>query len=188
MAAAVIGGLTKSRHVLLFENFYRNGSLIFGGGQVLIPLIYNEFVEFKQFLSGQEFLSGYSFVQSIPGPVFSFSAFIGSLSMRDLGIGGEIIGGYLAAFGIFLPGTFLIFFVIRIWASLKKYRYIKASLEGVNAASSGMVAAAAILLFQPLPSTLEIYIITFATFCLLAFTKIPTPVLILIGLVAGFIF
>ena len=185
---AILGGITKWRGVLLFENFYRNGSLIFGGGQVLIPLIYTEFVEFKKFLSSSEFLSGYAFVQAVPGPVFSFSAFVGSLSMRDAGVGGEIIGGFMSALGIFLPGTFLIFFVIRFWDSLKRYRYVRASLEGISAASSGMVAAAAILLFQPLPNTIDTYLFTFGTFCLLVFTKIPTPILIIAGLLAGIIF
>ena len=190
--SASLGGLTKSIPELLpirlFENFYRSGSLIFGGGQVLIPLLYTEFVEFKDYLTGQEFLSGFSLVQSLPGPVFSFSAYVGALSMRDLGVSGEIIGGIVSAIAIFLPGTFLIFFVTRFWDSLKKYRRVRASLEGVHAASAGMVAAAAILLFQPLPDDLLTYAITFGTFCLLIFTKLPTPVLILLGLAAGFIF
>ena len=190
--SAILGGVTKSIPELLpirlFENFYRNGSLIFGGGQVLIPMLNTEFVEFKHYLTGQEFLSGFSLVQSLPGPVFSFSAFIGALSMRHLGVSGEIIGGIVSAIGLFLPGTFLIFFVIRFWDSLKKYRIVRASLEGINAASAGMVAAAAILLFQPLPNNIITYAITFGTFCLLIFTKIPTPLLILGGLVAGFLF
>jgi chromate transporter len=78
--AAILGGLTKSfpqfLPVRLFENFYRNGSLIFGGGQVLIPMLYTEFVQYapKQYLTSEEFLSGYAFVQGLPGPVFSFSS------------------------------------------------------------------------------------------------------------------
>lgn len=186
--AAFLGNFTPARHILLFENFYRNGSLIFGGGQVLIPLLYGEFVDFKHFLSSEEFLSGYSFVQSIPGPTFSFSSYIGALSMRDYGAPGEILGGISAAFGIFLPGTFLIFFVIRIWSSLKKYRVIKASLEGITAASSGMVAAAAILMFQPLEADVFNIALIIGTFSILTFTKIPAPIIILVGLIAGFIF
>ncbi|MBC7920645.1 MAG: chromate transporter, partial [Ferruginibacter sp.] len=72
--AAILGGLTHSRPVLLFENFYRNGSLIFGGGQVLTPLLFAEFVQFKHYLSSEEFLSGLALAQVVPGPVFSFSA------------------------------------------------------------------------------------------------------------------
>ncbi|MTI22496.1 chromate efflux transporter [Fulvivirga sp. RKSG066] len=187
LLAAALGGITRYLPVRLFENFYRSGSLIFGGGQVLIPFLYTEFVEFKQYLTSEEFLSGYAMVQSLPGPVFSFCAYIGALSMRTYGIGGQILGGLVASLGIFLPGTFLIFFVVRFWEGLKKYRIVKASLEGINAASSGMVTAAAVLMFLPLePNTLNVSI-TIGTFALLKFTKVPAPLIILGGLAAGFI-
>lgn len=186
--AAAIGGITDFLPVRLFENFYRNGSLIFGGGQVLIPLLYTEFVEFKDYLTSEQFLSGYAFVQSVPGPVFSFSAYIGAIANNEHGILGGVLGGFSAAFGIFLPGTFLIFFIIKIWDGLKKYRVIRASLEGVNAASSGMVAAAAILMFQPIDVSIINIAIVITTMCLLLFTKVPAPFIILGGLAAGFVF
>lgn len=187
IVAAVVGKITGSLPVRLFENFYRNGSLIFGGGQVLTPMLYTEFVEFKKYLSSDEFLSGYAFVQSLPGPVFGFSAYIGALSMREYGIGGEIVGGLMSAAGIFLPGTFLIFFVIRFWDALKKYRGVRASLEGITAASAGLVASAAIILFQPLENSFMNFAFTVGTFCLLSFTKIPSPVIIILGLLLGFL-
>lgn len=187
IGVALLGHFTDVRPARLLENFYRNGSLIFGGGQVLIPLLHTEFVEYKDYLTSEEFLTGFALVQSIPGPVFSFSAYVGALSMREWGIAGEIVGGLAAAIGIFLPGTFLIFFVIRFWDQLKKYRLVKASMEGVNAASSGMVVAAAILLFQPLDSSLLNFSLTIGTFCILTFTKIPAPFLILAGLLFGFL-
>jgi chromate transporter len=169
------------------ENFYRNGSLIFGGGQVLIPLLYTEFVEFKDYLSSEEFLTGYAAVQAVPGPVFSFTSYIGALSMREYGIGGEILGSVIATVGIFLPGTFFIFFVIKFWDQLKKFRIVRASIEGINAASSGMVIAAAFLLFQPLDANLLNMGMIIATFLALMFTKIPPPFIILAGLLAGFL-
>ena len=186
--AAVLGGITKSLPIRLFENFYRNGSLIFGGGQVLIPLLYTEFVDFKHYLTSEEFLSGYALVQAVPGPTFSFSAYIGSLAMREYGIGGEIIGALVASAGIFLPGTLLIFFMIRFWDALKKYRVIKASLEGITAASSGMVIAAAFLLMEPIPSDWINGVFIVATFLLLKFTRVPAPLIIVGGLIAGFVF
>lgn len=191
--AAVLGGLTKKVPELLpirlFENFYRNGSLIFGGGQVLTPLLYTEFVQYapKQYLSSEEFLSGYALAQSLPGPVFSFSAYIGALSMREYGIAGEIFGGIMSSAGIFLPGTFLIFFMIRVWDGLKKFRPIRASLEGITAASAGLVATAAILLFQPLENTFTNYGFTIGAFSLLAFTKLPSWSVLLIGLFLGLV-
>lgn len=185
LGIAAVGHFTKVLPIRLLENFYRNGSLIFGGGQVLIPLLYTEFVEFKSYLSSEEFLTGYGIVQAVPGPVFSFTSYIGALSMRGYGIGGEILGSALATIGIFLPGTFFIFFVIRFWEQLKKFRIVKASLEGINAASTGMVIAAAFLMFQPIePDFINMFMIT-STFLVLMFTKIPPPFIILVGLAAG---
>jgi len=187
--AAALGGITKALPIKLFENFYRNGSLIFGGGQVLAPLLYTEFVQYAKPLhhptSHNEFLSGYALAQATPGPVFSFSAYIGALSMRDYGIAGEILGAFMSALGIFLPGTFLIFFVIRIWDSMKQFRAVRASLEGITAASAGLVATSAIILFQPLENTFLNFSVTAVTFCLLAFTRIPSPLIILGGLALG---
>jgi chromate transporter len=197
--AAVLGGITKAKPILLFENFYRNGSLIFGGGQALTPLLYTEFVKKeenekrpvsfrkKEYLNHNEFLSGYAVAQTLPGPVFSFSAFIGSLSMREYGVPGELLGALMSAAGIFLPGTFLIFFVIRFWDSLKKYRAVRASLEGLTAASTGLVAAAALILFQPLENSFMNYSFTIGTFCILAFTRLPAPFIILGGFILGLI-
>ncbi|UXP33598.1 chromate efflux transporter [Reichenbachiella agarivorans] len=195
VGAALVGAVTKWRGIDLFENFYRIGSLIFGGGQVLVPHLYTEFVEFKRYLSSEEFLSGYALVQAVPGPVFSFAGFVGAVSMRDYGITGQYLGGFLSAVGVFLPGAFLIFFVIRFWDELKKFRIVKASLDGINAVSAGMIIAAALLLSLPLFNTnmvstessyLNIGIIV-STFLVLTFTKIPTPILIIAGLILGIV-
>lgn len=209
--AAALGGITKALPVKLFENFYRNGSLVFGGGQVLAPLLYTEFVEVKDGdaskvtalrsrlkqkyspkpyhrpISHDEFLSGYAIAQALPGPSFSFAAYIGALSARNYGVGGEIVGAIMSAIGIFLPGAFMIFFVIRFWDSLKKYRPVRASLEGITAAAAGLVAASAIILFQPLENTFLNFAVTIATFVLLVFTKVPSPLIIFGGLVLGFL-
>jgi chromate transporter len=188
----IIGGLlatfTPFMPVKLFENFYRNGSLIFGGGQVLIPLLYTEFVTLKAYLTSPEFLSGFGLAQAVPGPVFSFSSYIGALSLRDLGVGGMITGGLVAAAGIFLPGTFLIFFVIRFWENLKRYRIVRASLEGITAASSGMVIAAAFILIKPLEINVINPALIISTFGLLQFTKIKAPFIIIAGVLLGVIF
>jgi chromate transporter len=191
IGAALLGQITHALPIRLFENFFRNGSLTFGGGQALIALFHKEFVEFKNYLTHEEFLSGYALLQSLPGPIFSFSSYIGSLSMREYGFWGQILGSIAATAGIFLPGTILIFFIIRFWDKLKSYRVVRASLEGVNAASSGIVTATAILLLNPMIGPIDIawfnYVIIAGTFCLLVFTKIPPPFIIIGGLIAGFI-
>tara|TARA_R110002012_G_scaffold153906_1_gene314131 strand:- start:70527 stop:71675 length:1149 start_codon:yes stop_codon:yes gene_type:complete len=185
---AVIGLFTQSLPIRLLENFYRNGSLIFGGGQVLIPFLYTEFVDFKDYLSSSEFLSGFAIAQAIPGPTFSFASYIGALSMREYGVWGEILGGFLAAVGIFVPGTLMMIFLIRFWDQLKKFRIIKASLEGITAVSSGMVVAAIFLLFEPVQANLLNFSLIIGTLAILLFTKIPAPYVVLIGLLAGFLF
>ncbi|MGY6560148.1 MAG: chromate efflux transporter [Nitritalea sp.] len=188
LGAALLGALTRNPFILLFENFYRNGSLIFGGGQVLVPYLFTEFVEFKAYLSSEEFLTGYAISQGMPGPTFSISAYVGALSGREYGLSGLILGGLVASAGIFLPGTFLIFFVIRFWDQLKKYRPVRAALEGINAVSSGMLIAAAFLLFAPMEANALNLLAIIASYCLLQFTKLNSPSIIAIGILAGLLF
>lgn len=188
IGAAILGALTGSLIIKLFQNFYRSGALIFGGGQVLIPLFYSEFVELKHYLTESEFLTGYAMSQAVPGPVFSFASYIGALSMRDYGTWGQIAGGAVTAAGIFLPGTFLIFFIIRFWDQLKKFRLVKASLEGIQAASSGLVISATLILFDGMQGSILNVCIMIGTFLVMTFTKIPASLLILTGLILGFVF
>jgi len=187
VAAAIIGKITNSLPVRLFENFYRNGSLVFGGGQVLIPILYNEFVEFKSYITEQEFLSGMALTQVVPGPVFSIATFVGSMSMQPNGITGQIIGGFVATAGIFLPGTFFIFFAYPFWDQLKKYRGIRASLQGVHAASCGLTIAAAISMFEPMINDFQPLFTVLGTLIILSFTKVPSYWVIIGGLILGLI-
>lgn len=192
--AATFSGITQQKFIALFENFYRNGSLIFGGGQVLIPLLKAHFVDYKHYLTNEEFLSGIGFTQAMPGPVFSLSGYIGALSVREYGVCGQILGSAIALVGVFLPGTFLIFFVYEFWNKLKEYRAVRASLEGVNAVGSGLVICAAFLLLKPIDTQLTSTVglinlgVIGGTFLIMYTEKIPTPFLILAALAAGFIF
>lgn len=188
ITAAIVGKITNSLPVRLFENFYRNGSLVFGGGQVLIPILYNEFVEFKHYLTEQEFLAGMALTQVVPGPVFSIATFVGSVSLQSHGWLGQIVGGFVATAGIFLPGTFFIFFAYPFWDQLKRYRGIRASLEGIHAASCGLTIAAAISLFQPMMTSIQPVITVIATLIVVAFGKVPSYLIILAGLLLGLLF
>jgi chromate transporter len=176
--------------VRLFENFYRNGILIFGGGQVLVPLMYTEFVELKHYLSNAEFLSGYALQQALPGPTFSFTSFVGAITLGNKGYGlaGEIIGSIVAVIGINLPGLILILFIVPFWEDLKKITRIKNSLSGINAVAVGFMGTALILLVAPFGLNWMAYLVMAGAFCLLYFTKIKTPIVILIGVVLGLIF
>src|ERR1700712_5219991 len=92
LAFAALGAVINrtspfSLPVRLFENFYRNGIMIFGGGQVLVPLMYTEFVEVKHYLSNSEFLTGYALQQALPGPTFAFTSFVGGITLNNNGYG-----------------------------------------------------------------------------------------------------
>jgi chromate transporter len=175
--------------IRLFENFYRNGILIFGGGQVMVPLMYTEFVEVKHYLSSSEFLSGYALQQALPGPTFSFTSFLGGITLgnKGYGIGGQIIGSIVAVIGVNTPGLILILFIVPFWEDLKKITRIKNSLNGINAVAVGFMATALILLVRPFGGNWLAYVLMLATFLLLHFTRIKTPLIILIGVVLGFI-
>jgi chromate transporter len=174
--------------IRLFENFYRNGIMIFGGGQVLVPFMYTEFVEMKGYLNSNQFLSGYAFQQALPGPTFSFTSFIGGMTLKNAGFNvyGQIMGSFIAVLGINLPGIILILFIVPFWNDLKKITRIKNSLSGINAVSVGFMFAAFLLLLKPVGIDLLSISLVILTFILLQFTKIKTPVLILIGVVLGF--
>jgi chromate transporter len=173
--------------IRLFENFYRNGILIFGGGQVMVPLMYTEFVEVKHYLSNSEFLSGYALQQALPGPTFSFTSFLGGIAMgnKGSGIGGQIIGSIVAVIGVNTPGLILILFIVPFWEDLKKITRIKNSLSGINAVAVGFMATAFILLVRPFGGNWIAYGLMAGTFLLLHFTKIKTPVIIIIGVLLG---
>jgi len=188
LVAAIAGRITQYLPIRLFENFYRNGSLIFGGGQALVPLLFNEFVVYKQYLNQEEFLLGFAVSQALPGPVFAFCTYVGGLAGRRLGWSGPWLGATAATLGIFLPGAFLIFFVIRFWAQLKRYRVVKASLEGINAVSAGLVFSAALLLFKPLPATNINLTVIALTFIFLQYTRTPAWMLIVASLLLGLVF
>jgi chromate transporter len=147
---AVLGQLTDYYPIRMFENFYRNGSIVFGGGQVLAPVLYTEFVEFKGLIRSDDFLTGMALSQSLPGPVFALTSYLGVLLMRNYGLFGELAGSAIGALGVFLPGTFLIFFVFRIWGQLKQYRFIRASLAGIQASSVGLTIVAVYTFVSPL--------------------------------------
>nr|WP_052177005.1 chromate efflux transporter [Pedobacter glucosidilyticus] len=173
--------------VRLFENFYRNGILIFGGGNVLVPLMYTEFVEMKHYLTSNEFLSGFAIQQGLPGPTFSFTSFLGAMTLANngYGISGQMMGAFIAVLGINLPGIILILFIVPFWDDLKKITRIKKSLSGINAVGVGFMVAAFILLMIPIGTSYTSLLIVLATFLLLQFTKIKTPYLILAGVLLG---
>jgi chromate transporter len=128
--------------------------------------------------------------QVLPGPTFSFTSFLGAITMGNKGYGlaGQVIGSLVAVIGVNLPGLILILFIVPFWNDLKKITRIKNSLSGINAVAVGFMATAFILLTKPFGGNWMAYGLMVATFLLLQFTKIKTPIVIVIGVVLGLVF
>lgn len=171
----------------LFERFYRYGYLVFGGGQVVVPVMHTELVEVNGFMTNQEFLTGYGLVQGLPGPLFSFSAYAGGMAARGSGAFYQVMGAVAGGVGIFLPGLLLIYFVYPVWEQLKKIKGIKVSLKGVKAVAGGLIAVSAVILMQKSGFTIENILVTGFTAGLLLTKKIPAPIIVLLALAAGFL-
>jgi chromate transporter len=189
----------------LFENTYRFGSLVFGGGQVLIPIMYEQFVARTESeklihrnpniirISKEDFLTGAGIVRAIPGPVFSVATFTGGIAMKDRGPAMQILGCFIGATGIFLPSALLVLFFYPIWHNLKKYAAVYRALEGINSVVVGIMIAAALYMMKDLSleSWSDLFINTAViagTWALLRFTKLPSPVIVLICLLLGWAF
>ena len=161
---------------------------MFGGGHVLIPMMYNQFVEFKQYLTPNEFLSGVGVLQAIPGPVFSISTFTGAMILKDWDTFGQVLGATIGTVGIFLPGTLLIFFVYPIWNQMKNFSPVKNAIEGINATSAGLVIASAFLLFKPVEVNEMNMTVLLGTLFVLLTTKIPYPIIVLVCMTLGLLY
>ncbi|MED5579870.1 MAG: chromate efflux transporter [Nitrospinota bacterium] len=133
--------LTKmyfSESLALFDSFYRSGSLVFGGGHVVLPLLKTEVVP-TGLVSKEAFMAGYGAAQAVPGPLFTFSAFLGTV-MKSSPNGW--MGAFICLFAIFLPSFFLMLGVLPFWDSLGKVKFIAKGLLGVNASVVGLLLAA----------------------------------------------
>ena len=127
----------------LFSSFFRAGSLVFGGGHVVLPLL-DSLTVARGWISQERFLAGYGAAQALPGPLFAYSAYLGAAVQPNLH---PVSFSVLSVFGIFLPGLLLITGVLPFWGSLRKEYWIRKSLRGINAAVVGVLVAA---LFSPI--------------------------------------
>lgn len=192
----------------LFENAYRFGSLVFGGGDVLMPLMYEQYVtrpESKRIqetgrevlkMSKENFLTGSGMVRAIPGPVFSIGAFTGGMVLREEGPWWQLMGCVIGAIAIFLPSALLVLFFFPVWHNLKRYVVIFRSLEGINAAVVGIMTGATfylmkdtflIALFEGRYIAVLDILIIILTFFLLQLKRIPAPLIVLVCLVLGYL-
>lgn len=193
------------RPINLFENTYRMGSIVFGGGQVLIPMLESQFckrVEQRNFnlknpnaivINKRDFYTGAGIVRAIPGPVFSIAAYTGGLAMSNNGFWWQFFGCIIGAVAIFLPSSLLVLFFYPVWHNIKKYAIIYRALEGIHAAVVGIMLGSSIYICYDattLPSNnlLVTFCTIISTFILLSFTKLQTPIIVLIYLLLGVLY
>ncbi|SFO23275.1 chromate transporter [Bradyrhizobium sp. Ghvi] len=142
----LLRGLTGSAGVALFDAFYRSGALVFGGGHVVLPLLREAFVA-PGWLSDDAFLAGYGAAQAVPGPLFTFAAYLGTVvSPEPHGVAGAALG----LVGIFLPGILVLLGALPFWDSFRTRAGAQAMMRGVNAAVVGVLGAA---LYNPVWTT-----------------------------------
>lgn len=137
-------GRAVNVYLEIFEIMFRIGSLIFGGGQVVLPMLQDEVV--PMWMTKDEFLQGLGLAQSMPGPLFNFAGYLGAVYQG-------VLGGLVAWVGIMGPGVILIFAMVPFWVRLRRVKWFKSGLNGVNAAAIGLVGAACIILFEGAVST-----------------------------------
>ncbi len=175
--AALAGGA-----VALFDTFYRAGALVFGGGHVVLPLLQAGVVE-TGWVTPEQFLAGYGAVQAMPGPMFTFSAYLGTLS--TVGPGG-VLGAAIALVAIFLPGFLLLVGVLPFWNALRGRTWMQSLMRGANAAVVGILAAA---LYDPLFITGIVgagsFSLALVCFVLLVAWKLPPWAVVLVGGAGG---
>jgi len=192
----------------LFENAYRFGSLVFGGGDVLMPLMYEQYVTRPNTkvvqnskrdvlqMNKADFLTGSGMVRAIPGPVFSIGSFAGGMVMRDAGFANQILGCMIGTIAIFLPSVLLVLFFFPVWHNLKKYAVIYRSLEGINAAVVGIMTGATFYLmkdnflfalFNGESIAFADVVIVASTFLLLRSNRIPAPYIVIGCLLLGWL-
>lgn len=190
----------------LFENFYRFGSFVFGGGDVLIPLMLDQYVVRPTSeeairknpdmikVEREDLLTGAGMVRAIPGPVFSIASFMGGIALKREGPGVQLLGCIIGSVAIFLPSALLVLFFFPVWQKLKKFVVVFRSLEGINAAVVGIMFAATFYLFKDVSilswnvtSLINIAVIL-GTFLILNFTRIPAPFVVLFCLLIGLVF
>lgn len=192
----------------LFENVYRFGSIVFGGGDVLIPMMYEQYVVRPNTerilrtnknaikIDREQFLTGAGMIRAIPGPVFSVGSYVGGLALKSEGTSRQLLGCVIGTVAIFLPSILLVLFFFPVWQYLHKYTVFLRAIAGINAAVVGIMIASSIYLTNDIVSDnimsgktigfLEAAILVL-TFLLLQFTKLPAPVIALICLVLGFL-
>ncbi|RCW67016.1 chromate efflux transporter [Saliterribacillus persicus] len=164
----------------LFDTFFRVGSLVFGGGHVVLPMIEREIVP-NELLTANEFLAGYGMAQAVPGPLFTFSSYLGTMIE---GLGGAVV----ATVAIFLPSFLLIIAALPFLSLLRRKSAFQSVLMGVNASVVGILLAAFYdPVFQSSIFNASDFALAGILFALLYFWKVPAWLIVIIGVAGGYL-
>ncbi len=182
---------------VLFENTYRIGALSFGGGNTLAAMSHEQYVIYQQRLTPQEFNTGLGLLQALPGPNFNFMVYLNSMAMKSYGynVFYQFMGCLIGLFAVFLPGTLMVFFAYPLWDRLQAHRSIRLALDGIFAAAVGFILTAALQInvyFWQTFTTLNQHVliqmgIFSLTLALLCSKKVPTPFIVLLMLLMGWL-
>jgi chromate transporter len=175
----IVGGGNQA--VALFGAFYRSGSLVFGGGHVVLPLLQAEVVT-PHWVTNETFLAGYGLTQAMPGPLFTFAAYLGAV-MQPTPNG--VAGSAIALIAIFLPGVLLVYGMLPFWDELRSRQTMQAAMRGANAAVVGILGLA---LYNPIWTSAVLtprdFAFALGGFLLLTVWKVP-PWIVVVLLAAG---
>lgn len=181
----ILVNVSDNPFLSVIDSFYRAGSLVFGGGHVVLPLLQAEIVS-TGFVSNEAFLAGYGAAQAMPGPLFTFAAYLGTVS--DSYPNG-LFGGLIALLAIYLPSFFLVIGVLPFWHKLRKIMIFRKAIIGINAAVVGILIAAFI---SPVATngilSLHDFIAAFVLFVLIHFSKAPIWTLVIMASIECWIF
>jgi chromate transporter len=173
---------TGGQALAIFDSFYRAGSLVFGGGHVVLPLLQAEVVP-PGWVTNEEFIAGYGAAQAVPGPLFTFAAYLGAMTW---GGSNAWVGAAIAVFAIFLPSFLLVTGALPFWDVLRARVDFQAALRGINAGVVGILLAA---LYNPVWTSAilapEDFALGLTAFVLLVFWKQPPWLVVLLAALGG---
>ena len=174
---------TSHNEVTMLTGLAKTGSMVFGGGHVVLPLLEAETVA-KGLMTQDQFLAGYGFAQAVPGPLFTFGAYIGAF----VGLNESAwLGGLIGVVMIFLPGMILLTIGLPIWNAYKHVSVIKASLKGASAAVVGLILAALVYMLQAGAISTVVEVIIAVTLAVVVHKKlVPVWAVVLSGVAIGF--
>lgn len=174
----IANALSESSWIAMIDHFYRSGALVFGGGHVVLPLLEGAFVGGKM-ISADDFITGYALAQAVPGPLFTFASYVGTVMSGGL-------GAIVATLAIFLPAFLLLVGVLPFWERVQNNAHMRKVLKGISAGVVGILVAAFYdpILTSAMHTRID-FVFAAILFVLLAYCKVPSWAIVILGIIGG---